>query len=87
LSFNYTYRYTDDVLSINYHSFPNYASLIYPDEEIKDITESDLSASHLNNSQSRLTTTLYNKRDGFDFAVVNFPYSCSNILLSPTYGV
>jgi hypothetical protein len=27
------------------------------------------------------------KRDGFDFTTVNFPFLCSNIPLSPAYGV
>ena len=34
-----------------------------------------------------LSTTLYDKRDDFDFRIVNFPYICSNILESPPYGV
>jgi hypothetical protein len=34
----------------------------------------------------KLTTQLYNKRDDFNFAIVNFPYTCSNIPLSPSYG-
>jgi hypothetical protein len=37
VSFNHTFRYIDDVLSINNHNFHNYVLLIYPDElEIKD---------------------------------------------------
>ena len=48
VSFNLTYRYIDDVLSINNHIFHNYVHLIYPDElEIKDTTESDRCASYL----------------------------------------
>jgi hypothetical protein len=34
-----------------------------------------------------LTTTQYDKREDFDFAIVNFPFLCSNIPLSPAYGV
>jgi hypothetical protein len=42
VSFNHTFRYIDDVLSINNHIFHNCVHLIYPDEhEIKDTTESD----------------------------------------------
>jgi hypothetical protein len=48
VSFNHTYRYIDDVLSMNSYNFHNYVNLIYPDElEIKDTTESDISASYL----------------------------------------
>jgi hypothetical protein len=67
--------------------------LIHPDEhEIKDTTESDKSASYLDillniDSSGRLTTSLYDKRDDFDFAIVNFPFLYSSIPLSPAYGV
>ena len=30
---------------------------------------------------------MYEKRDDFDFCIVNFPYICSNIPVSPAYGV
>jgi hypothetical protein len=29
----------------------------------------------------------YNKRANFDFAIINFPIPCSNIPISPAYGV
>ena len=29
----------------------------------------------------------YDKRDDFNFSIVNFPYLCSNIPSSPAYGV
>jgi hypothetical protein len=55
-------------------------------------TESDKSASYLDilvniDSNGRLTTSLYDKRDDFYFAIVNFPFLCNNIPLSPAYGV
>ena len=91
VSFNFTYRYIDDVLSIYNNNFHSYVHLIYPDEleEIKDTTESDRCASYLDillniDSDGRLTTTLYDKRDDFDFAIVNFPFLYSNVPLSPT---
>ena len=44
--FNFTYRYIDDVLSINNPDFANYLGQMYPAElEIKDTTESNTSAS------------------------------------------
>jgi hypothetical protein len=33
------------------------------------------------------TTQLYDKGDDLNFSIVNFPYLCSNIPTSPTYGV
>jgi hypothetical protein len=48
LSLNHTFRYIDDVLSINNNNFHNYVHLIYPNEfEIEEITESDKSALYL----------------------------------------
>ena len=34
-----------------------------------------------------LRTKLYNKRDDFNFPIVNFPFICSNIPAAPAYGV
>jgi hypothetical protein len=66
---------------------------MYPNElEIKDTTESDKPASYLDillniDSNDRLTTSLYDKHDDFDFAIVNFLFLCSDIPLSPAYSV
>jgi hypothetical protein len=35
----------------------------------------------------KLATQLYDKRDDFDFVIVNFPHKCSNIPLASAYGV
>ena len=37
--------------------------------------------------QERLRTQLYDKRDDFNFPIVNFPYIWSNIPAAPAYGV
>jgi hypothetical protein len=83
VSFNHTYRYIDDVLSINNHNFHNYVYLIYPEElEIKDTTESDICF------LSRYDFTQYWLKWQTDFAIVNFLFFFySNIPLSPAYGV
>jgi len=47
-SFNYTFRYVDDVLSLNNKTFSNILHLIYPVElVVKDTTGSPTSASYL----------------------------------------
>jgi hypothetical protein len=47
-SFNFTFRYVDDVLSLNNSRFGNFVDRIYPIElEIKDTTDTDRSASYL----------------------------------------
>jgi hypothetical protein len=34
-----------------------------------------------------IRTKLYDKRDDFNFPIVNFPFICSNIPAAPAYGV
>ena len=89
----FTYRNIDDVLSINNQDFENYLGQMYPAElEIKDTTESNTSASYLGlvlsiESDGQLRTSLYDKRDNFNFHITNFPFLSSNIPSSPAYGV
>jgi GH15 family glucan-1,4-alpha-glucosidase len=35
----------------------------------------------------QLSTKIYDKRDDFNFKIINFPNMCSNISASPAYGV
>jgi hypothetical protein len=92
-SFNFTFRYIDDVLPLNNSRFGDFVDRIYPTElEIKDTTYTDRSASYLDlhleiDSEGRLRTILYDKRDDFNFPIVNFPFICSNIPAAPAYGV
>ena len=66
---------------------------MYPAElEIKDTTESNTAASYLDlllsiESDGQLRTSLYDKRDDFNFHITNFPFLSSNIPSSPAYGV
>ena len=91
--FNFTYRYIDDVLSINNPEFEHYLGQMYPAElEIKDTTESTTSASYLDlllsiGMDGQLHTSIYDKRDDFNFHITNFPFLSSNIPSSPAYGV
>ena len=93
MAFNSTFRYIYDVLSINNCYFLTDVDSIYPSElEIKDTTASASSISYLDillemDIDGNLTTKLYDKRDDFNFSIVNFPYLCSNIPSSPAYGV
>ena len=92
-SFNFTFRYIDDVLSLNNPKFSDYVDFIYPEDlEIKDTTDSPTHASYLDillsyDQNQHLTTKIYDKRDDFDFSIVNFPFLSSNIPESPAYGV
>ena len=42
---------------------------------------------YLYNDNENLTTRLYEKRDDFNFLIVNFPFLSSNIPSAPAYGV
>jgi hypothetical protein len=35
----------------------------------------------------QISTKIYDKRDDFNFKIINFPNMCSNIPASPAYGV
>ena len=90
-SFNFTFRYKDDVLSLNNSRLGDFADSIYHIElEIKDTTNTDRSAWHLDlhidiDSEERLRTKLYDKRYDFNFPIVNFPFKSSNIPAAPAY--
>ena len=63
-----------------------------PELEIKDTTESNTSASYLDlllsiGRDGQLRTSLYDKRDDFNFHITNFPFLSSNIPSSPAYGI
>jgi hypothetical protein len=79
-TFNFTIRYIDDVLSLNNSRFGGFVDRIYPiDLEIKDITYTDISAAYLDlhfqiDSEGRLRTKTYDKRDDLNLPVVNFPF-------------
>ena len=70
---------------------------MYPVElEIKDTTESNTSASNLDlllsiGRDGRLHTSMYDKRNDFNFHITNFPFLSSNIPSNiptlPAYGV
>ena len=66
---------------------------MYPAElEIKDTTENTTSASYLDlllsiGRDGQLHTSIYGKRDDFNFHITNFPFLGSNIPSSPAYGV
>jgi hypothetical protein len=80
-------------LSLNNSRFGDFVDRIYPIElEIKDTTDTDTSALYIGlhleiDSEGRLRTKLYDKRDDFNFPIVNFPFICSNIPAVPAYGV
>ena len=90
--FSNTFRYIDDLLTLNNPTFEQEISNIYPQQlELKRTTETDSRLSYLdlevNISDRRFTTAVFDKRDGFNFHIVNFPHMDSNIPSKPAYGV
>jgi hypothetical protein len=80
-SFNSSFRYIDDVLSLNNSPFGNYLHHIYPNElEVKDTTVTQKSASYLDLHLE------IDKSDDFTFPIVNFPFITSNTPASSAYG-
>ena len=85
---HFIYRF----ISINNPRFTEFLPLIYPPElEIKEIIDKASSASFLDaylkfDDSGQLSTKTYDKRDDFNFKIINFPDMCSNIPASPAYG-
>ena len=78
-AFNTTSRYFDDILNINNVYFDNMVSQIYPSElQMNKANTSDTKAAfldlHLSISNDIVSTKIYDKRDDFDFEIVNFPF-------------
>ena len=91
-AFNTTSRYLDDILNINNVYFENMVSQIYPSElQLNKANASDTKAAfldlHLSISNDIVATKIYDKRDDFDFEIVNFPFLDGDVPRSTSYGV
>ena len=91
-TFSNTFRYIDDLLTLNNPNFEQEISKIYPPQlQLKRTTETDSRLSYLdlevNIVDKKFSTAVFDKRDGFNFHIVNFPYMDSNIPSKPAYGV
>lgn len=91
-TFNYTYRYLDDILSLNNPTFSNFITEIYPKE--LTLNKSNLTGDRcpfldldLSIINGKLHTKIYDKRDDFSFPIVNFPFLEGDVPLAPSYGV
>ena len=89
-AFNTTSRYLDDILNINNVYFDNMVSQIYPLElQLNKANTSDTEAAfldlHLAISNDIVSTKIYDKRDDFDFEIVNFPFLHGDVPRSTSY--
>ena len=78
-AFNTISRYLDDISNIYNVYFDNMVSQIYPSEfKLNKANTSDTQAAfldlHLSISNNIVSTKIYDKRDDFDFEIVNFPF-------------
>ena len=92
-AFNTTSRYFGDILNINNVYFDNMISQIYLQRSylITLINTSDTEAAfldlHLLISDDIVSTKIYDKRDDFDFEIVNFPFLDGDVPRSTSYEV
>ena len=89
-AFNTISRYLDDILNINNVYLDNMVSQIYPSElQLNKAHTSDTEAAFIDSSISNdiVSTKIYDKRDDFDFEIVNFPFLDGDVPRSTSFGV
>ena len=91
-AFNSTSRYLDDLLNIDNPYFEGMVNQIYPSElqlnkANTSITEAPFLDLHLSISNGFVSSKIYDKRDDFDFDIVNFPFLDGDVPRPPSYGV
>ena len=91
-AFNSTSRYLDDLFNIDNNYFDSMVNRIYPSElQLNKANVSDSEASfldlHLSISDGFVKTKIYDKRDDFDFDILNFPFLDGDVPRLTSYGV
>ena len=91
-AFKSTSRYMDDLSNTDNPYLEGIVNRIYPPElqlnkaNISD-TEAPFLDMHLSISNGFVSSKIYDKRDDFDFDIVNFPFLDSDVPRSTSYGV
>ena len=91
-AFSSTSRYLDDLLNIDNTYFDGLISQIYPSElQLNKANSSDTKAAfldlHLSIVNGFVPCKIYDKRDDFDFEIVNFPFLAGDVPRVASYGV
>ena len=91
-AFKSTSRYLDGLLYIDNPYFEGMVNRIYPPElQLNKANTSDTEASfldlHLSISNRFVSSKIYDKRDAFDFDIVNFPFFDGDVARSTSYGI
>ena len=71
-AFNTSSRYLDDILNINNVYFDNMVSQKYPSE--LQLNKANTSNTEAAISNDIVSTKIYDKRDDFEFEMVNLPF-------------
>ena len=90
-AFKSTSRYLEDLLNIDNPYFEGVVNRIYPPElQLNKVNTSDTEAPfldlHLSISNGFVSSKIYDKRDDFDFDIVNFPFLDGDVACSTSYG-
>ena len=91
-AFNSTSGYLDDLLNIDNRYFEGMVNKIYPPElQWNKANTSDTKAPffclHLSISNGFVSSKIYDKRDDFEFDIVNIPFLDGDVPRRPSYGV
>ena len=91
-AFNSTSRYLDDLLNIGNPYFEQMVGQMYPTElQLNKANSSDTEAPFLDLNLSItngiVSSKIYDKRDDFNFEIVNYPFLDGDVPRSPSYGV
>ena len=90
--FDSTSPYLDDLLIIDNNFFDSMVSHIYPsklqlNKAYVSGTEASFLDLHLSISDGFVKTKIFDKRDDFDFDIVNLPFLYGDVPRSTSYGV
>ena len=91
-AFKSTSKYLEDLLNIDNPYFEGMVNRIYsPELQLNKANTSDNEAPvldlHLSISNGYVSSKIYDKRDDFDFDIVNFPFLDGDVPRSTSYGV
>ena len=91
-TFNSTSRYLDGLLNIDNPYFEGMVNQIYPPElQLNKANTTDTEVPvldlHLSILNGFVSSKIYDKRDGLDFYIVNFPFLDGDVPRRPSYGV
>ena len=90
--FNNTSCYLDDILNINNPLFDSFIADIYPKElKLNKSNNNDNETAfldlYLQIKNKHISTKIYDKRDDFNFEIINYPQLDGDVPQLPSYGV